>query len=123
MPSAQGRAGRAFGNTRYAYEKAMCKYYKGWAEAGGNDAFPPCFRFPPISEEFFILRVKFSQIYLFLKNVPFSSSKISRDPFISHRLQILNFTPNFPVSVHFPLILEKKYYFPLFLKISLHDFV
>src|SRR6218665_1731531 len=53
----------------------------------GHDAFPPCFRIPPISEKFLRLPRKVSRFYLFRKNFRFSSAKIS-DDFFSHRPQI-----------------------------------
>src|SRR6218665_4201614 len=73
--------------------------------------FPPCFRFPPIFEEFSGCG-KFSTFYLFPKKF---SNFIRQNKFLmtffSHRPQIYNFPPIFPVSVHFPLFRE-NYYFP-----------
>ena len=50
----------------------------------GHDAFPPCFRFPPIFE-------KFSKFYLFPKNFSIFIRQNFWWPFLSHRLQIYNF--------------------------------
>ena len=51
----------------------------------------PSFRIPPISEKFLRLRRKFSRFLLFQKFFRFSSTKISYDLFLSHRLQISKF--------------------------------
>jgi len=81
----------------------------------GNDVhiFPPCFRFPPISEKFFRLRGKFPQIDLFPKMFRFSSAKISADLLFIHWLMATNFEfpPCFRCFSTFPPYFEKNYPF------------
>src|SRR6218665_912598 len=72
-----------------------------------HDAFPPVSDFPPYFRKIFRLYGKFSKIYLFPKN--FSITFF----LFSHRPQISNFTPIFPVSVNFHLFRE-NYYSPTF---------
>ena len=62
----------------------------------------PCFRFSPYFQEIFRIFGKFFKFYLFPKNFPFSSARISDDLFFSHRPQMLNFPPILPVLEHFP---------------------
>ena len=65
--------------------------------------FPPCFRFSPT---------------YFLKNFRLEIFLNFWWPFFSHRPQISNFPPIFPVSVHFPPYFAKIIISPLLLQIS-----
>src|SRR6218665_389335 len=69
--------------------------------------FPPVSDFRPILEKNFTLCGKFSQLY----NVPFPDKFSSANIFFSHRPQISNFPPIFPVSVHSPPV-SRKLLFP-----------
>src|SRR6218665_3934112 len=73
--------------------------------------FPPCFRFPPIFENFSNSYKNVPNFTFSRKNSSFSSAEISDHLFFSHRPQISNFPPISPVSVHFPLF-QENYYFP-----------
>src|SRR6218665_1061511 len=74
--------------------------------------FPLCFRFPPIFEKNSD-SVENLQKFTFSRSISsFSSTKISDDLFFSHRPQIYNVPPIFPVSVHFPPVLRKLLFPP-----------
>ena len=82
----------------------------------GNDAFPSCFKFPPISEKFLRLRRKFSQFDLFRNNFPIFIRKISDDLFF---LLVIDYnfvmsSPVFALSVHFPLFRKNVHFPPTF---------
>src|SRR6218665_1491124 len=74
--------------------------------------FSPVSDFPLFSENFQTVE-NFLNFTFSRKIYRFSSAKISDDffGFFSHRPQISNFPPIFPVSVHFPLFRE-HYCFP-----------
>ena len=56
-----------------------------------HDAFPPCFRFPPIFEKLLDSVENFPNCTFSRQIFRFSSAKISDDFFFSHRPQISNF--------------------------------
>ena len=95
-----------------------------WFTAGASiplwdhDAFPLVSDFPLYFRKMFRLYRKLSQFYLFPeKCLDFYPPKFLMT-FFSHRPQISNFPPIFPLSVHFPPLFPKNYYFPLLFKIS-----
>ena len=73
--------------------------------------FPPVSDFPPIFEKFSDSEENFHNFTFSRKNSLFSSAEISDDLLFSHRPQISNFPPIFPVSVHFPPV-SRKLLFP-----------
>src|SRR6218665_2243988 len=56
-----------------------------------------CFRFPPIFDKFSDSVENFQHFTFSAQISRFSSAKISDDLFFSHRPQILNFSPIFPI--------------------------
>jgi len=84
----------------------------------GHDAFPPCFRFPPIFEKFPYFVENFQNFTFSRKISPFSSAKISDDLFlvVDHKFQYTSplFREIFysPYFDKFPPVFEK---FPCFL--------
>jgi len=80
--------------------------------------FPPCFRFPPVSEKFSNSVENFPNFTSSRKIFWFSSAKISDDLFlvINHKFRI---SPSIiPISIHFPLF-HKNVTFPLLSKFPL----
>src|SRR6218665_1066803 len=74
--------------------------------------------FPLFSINFLTFWKNFKNITFSRQNFPFSSAKISDDFFFSHRPQISDFPPIFPVLVHFPPDSQKFIISPLLFKIS-----
>ena len=79
----------------------------------GNDAFPLCFRFPPISENILGLREKFSQFDLFPKKFSIFIRQIFWLPFC-HWPKIFQFLPYFRYFNTFPLFREVFHSSPTF---------
>jgi len=86
----------------------------------GNDAFPPLFQIPPVSENFVVLHAEFPQFDLFPEIFRFSSAKISDDLFFffSHSPQISNFPLFFLFQFISLLFLEISLSPPTFAKVS-----
>src|SRR6218665_85625 len=75
--------------------------------------FPPCFRFPPISEKFSDFLKNFYNLTFSRKISSLSYAKISDALFFSHRPQISNFPAIFfAVSVHISPLFRENYSFP-----------
>ena len=81
----------------------------------GHDAFPPVSDFPLFSKIFW-LSGKFQKFDLFPKKFPLFIRQNFWRPFFSHRPQISDFSPIFPVLVHFPPDSQKLIIFPYFSK-------